>query len=49
MADAIANFVSILGNITTTITGSTVLYTMFVGALFVVGAKVFKRIKNAAK
>lgn len=49
MTDAIANFVSVLGNITTTITGSPILYAMFVGAIFVVAAKVFKRIKNAAK
>lgn len=47
--DAIAQFVSILGNVTTVITGSTVLMTMFVGGCFVVAAKVFKRIKNAAK
>ena len=49
MTDAIAAFVSVLGNIGTTITGSPILYAMFAGALFIVGAKAFKRIKNAAK
>lgn len=49
MTDAIANFVTVLGHIGTTITGSPILYAMFAGVLFIVGAKVFKRIKNAAK
>ena len=48
MSGAITNFVSILTEVTTVITGSDVLMTMFVGGLFVVGAKVFKKIKKAA-
>lgn len=49
MSAAITQFLAILTEVTNVITGSDVLMTMFVGGLFVVGAKVFKRIKNAAK
>lgn len=49
MADAISNMVDIIGNVTTVITGSPVLFATFVGGLFIVAAKVFKRIKKAAK
>lgn len=49
MSTAITNFLSVLTEVTSVITGSEVLMTMFVGGLFVVAAKVFKKIKNAAK
>ena len=49
MSTAITNFLSVLTEVTTAITGSPVLMTMFVGGCFTVAAKVFKRIKNAAK
>ena len=49
MADAIATMVDLLTKVTTVITGSTVLFATFVGGLFIVAAKVFKRIKKAAK
>lgn len=42
-------FVDVLGRITTAITGSPVLMTMFCGSVLIIGAKVFKRIKNASK
>lgn len=49
MADAITDVTSVLTAVTGVITGSTVLMTMFACGLFVVGAKVFKRIKNSVK
>ena len=49
MTDAIANVVSILGEVTDLVTDSTVLMCAFVGSLFIVGAKVFKKIKKAAR
>ena len=45
----LSQFVSIISAITTFITGNVIMMTMFAGGLFVVGAKVFKRIKNASK
>lgn len=47
--DAITNVVTILGHVTTTITGSPVLMAMFVAGVFGIAAKVFKKIKRAAK
>ena len=49
MSDAITNVLSVLTAVTGVITGSEILMTMFAGGLFVVGAKVFKRIKNSVK
>ena len=49
MATAITNVTSVLTAVTGVITGSDILMTMFAGGLFVVGAKVFKRIKNSVK
>lgn len=49
MTTAITNFIAVLTEVTGVITGSDVLMTMFVGGLFVVAAKVFKRIKNSVK
>lgn len=49
MAAGLQSFVSVLTEVTTVITGSDVLMTMFCGGLMVVGAKVFKRIKSAVK
>lgn len=49
LGSALSDFASVLTSVTSTITGNTILMTMFAGGLLVVGAKVFKRIKNAAK
>ena len=49
LADALTNFSSVLTSVTGTITGNVILFTMFAGGLLAVGAKVFKRIKNAPK
>ena len=47
MATALANMSSVLTTVATIITGNEILFTMFAGGLLVVGARVFKRIKNA--
>lgn len=49
MADAITDVVSVITSVTGIITGSTILMTMFAAGLLVVGAKVFKKIKNSVK
>lgn len=49
MTQGLADFVSVLTEVTTYITSSSVLMAMFCGGLMVVGAKVFKRLKNAVK
>lgn len=49
LSDALTNMGSVLTEITSVITGNVILFTMFAGGLMVVGAKVFKRIKNASK
>lgn len=46
---ALANFADVLTRVVGTITDNTILMTMFAGGLLAVGAKVFKRIKRAAK
>lgn len=46
---ALSNFSSVLTSVVSVITGNDILFTMFAGGLLVVGAKVFKRIKNAVK
>lgn len=48
MAQALTDFGSVLTAVADFITDQEVLYTMFVGGLLVVGAKVFKKIKKAA-
>lgn len=49
LSDALTNIGTVLTQITSTITGNAIMFTMFAGGLMVVGAKVFKRIKNASK
>ena len=49
MTTALTNFAAVLASVVSTIEGNDILMTMFAGGLLVVGAKVFKRIKNAAK
>lgn len=49
LSDALTNMGSVLTEIVSVITGNVILFTMFAGGLMVVGAKVFKRIKNASK
>lgn len=49
MADALSDMTDVLSTVAGIITGNTILYTIFAGGLLVVGAKVFKRIKNAVK
>lgn len=49
MTTALTNFSAVLTSVATFIQGNDILMTMFAGGLLVVGAKVFKRIKNAAK
>lgn len=46
---ALSNFVDVLGEVSEFIGDSAILMTMFAGGLMVVGAKVFKRIKNSVK
>lgn len=46
---ALANMGTALTTVVGTITDNTILMTMFAGGLLAVGAKVFKRIKHAAK
>lgn len=40
---------TVLSQVVSIITGNSIMFTMFAGGLLVVGAKVFKRIKNAVK
>lgn len=49
MSSALSNFAIVLSTVADFITDQEILFTMFAGGLLVVGAKVFKRIKNAAK
>ena len=49
MATALTNITSVMTSVVGIITGNEILMTMFAGGLLVVGAKVFKRIKNAVK
>lgn len=49
MSTALTNFGSVLTQVVSIITGNDIMFTMFAGGLLVVGAKVFKRIKNAVK
>lgn len=49
ITEAITNVTSVLTAVTGQITGSAILMTMFATGLFVGGAKIFKRIKNAVK
>ena len=49
MSDALSNFTTVMTNLTGVITGNDILMTMFAGGLLVVGAKVFKKIKNSVK
>ena len=49
MSTALTNFTSVLTSVVGIITGNEIMFTMFAGGLLVVGAKVFKKIKNAVK
>ncbi len=49
IGDALTNVTTVLSTVTTVITGSPILMTMFAGGLIAVGAKAFKAIKNAVK
>lgn len=49
MTEALTNFGSVLTQVATFISNNAIMMTMFAGGLLVVGAKVFKRIKNASK
>lgn len=49
MSTALTDFTSVMTSLTGIITGNAILFTMFAGGLLAVGAKVFKRIKNAVK
>lgn len=49
IATALSNFSTVMTNVVSIITGNDIMFTMFAGGLLVVGAKVFKRIKNAVK
>lgn len=46
---ALSDFSSVMTSLVSIITGNAILLTMFAGGLLTVGAKVFKRIKNAVK
>lgn len=47
LSSSLADIVSVLTSVATFITGNTIMYTMFAGGLMVIGARVFKKIKNA--
>ena len=49
VANALSDFSSVMTSLVGIITGNAILFTMFAGGLLTVGAKVFKRIKNAVK
>lgn len=49
MSTALSNFGDVMTSIVGIITDNNILFTMFAGGLLVVGARVFKKIKNAVK
>lgn len=49
MSTALSNFSTVMTNVVSIITGNDIMFTMFAGGLLCVGAKVFKKIKNAVK
>ncbi len=49
IASALSNMSTVLTSVAGIITGNEIMFTMFAGGLLVVGAKVFKKIKNAVK
>lgn len=49
IASALSDFGTVMTNVVSIITGNAIIFTMFAGGLLSVGAKVFKRIKNAVK
>lgn len=49
ISSALTDFTSVMTSLVGIITGNAILLTMFAGGLLTVGAKVFKRIKNAVK
>ena len=49
MSTALTNFGTVMSQVVDIITDNDILFTMFAGGLLVVGAKVFKKIKNAVK
>lgn len=49
LATALTSFGSVMTQVWTTISGNEGLFVMFAGGCLAVGAKVFKKIKNAVK
>ena len=49
ISTGLTNFGTVLSTVAGIITDNAIMMTMFCGGLLVVGAKVFKRIKNAVK
>lgn len=49
ISSALTDFTSVLTSVIGVVTGNPILLTMFAGGLLAVGAKVFKKIKNASK
>lgn len=49
MADGLTNVGTMVSTVVTTITNNEVLMTLFCGSLLITGAKVFKKIKKAAR
>lgn len=49
IASALGDFATVMTNVASIITGNPIIFTMFAGGLLVVGAKVFKKIKNSVK
>lgn len=49
LSDALTNVSSVISTVTTTITGNSILFTLFAGGLVAMGAKLFRKIKNSVK
>lgn len=49
ISTALTSMGTVLGSVVDIITDNSIMFTMFAGGLLVVGAKVFKKIKNAVK
>ena len=47
ISNALSDFGTVMTNLVGIITGNAILFTMFAGGLLTVGAKVFRRIRNA--
>ena len=49
MSEGLTNVSSMISSVVSIITGNEVLMTLFCGSLLITGAKVFKKIKKAAR